>query len=94
LACKPHQFQIRDGRLNENKLVINAGRVAGITVGDQFLISTHPDLLKQALTDKGLSSLTLAKVESVNIHSAVLQQVAGPEWNRKSDLSTLVATYF
>jgi hypothetical protein len=94
LACKPHQFQIRDGRLNENKLVINAGRVAGITVGDQFLISTHPDLLKQALTDKGLSSLTLAKVESVNIHSAVLQQVAGPEWNRKSDLATLVATYF
>ncbi|MDG0968218.1 MAG: hypothetical protein P8O06_00095 [Porticoccaceae bacterium] len=94
LACKPHQFQIMDGHLDKNTLVINAGRVAGITVGDQFLISTHPDLLKQALTDEGLSSLTLAKVESVNTHSAVLQQVAGPQWNRKSDLATLVATYF
>ena len=63
-------------------------------MGDQFLISTNPDLLKQALSENGLASLSLARVESIAPHSSVLVQTAGPEWATLENLSRLVATYF
>ncbi len=94
ISCRPHQFELRQDRLDKTKLVINAGLVAGMSVGDQFLISTNPDLLKQALSENGLASLSLARVESVAPHSSVLVQTAGPEWKTLENLSRLVATYF
>ena len=94
ISCRPHQFELRRDRLDKTKLVINAGLVAGMSVGDQFLISTNPDLLKQALSENGLASLSLARVESIAPHSSVLVQTAGPEWATLENLSRLVATYF
>jgi hypothetical protein len=94
VTCRPHQFQLQKDRLDSENLIINAGQVAGITVGDQFIISTHPDLLKQALSNKGLATLSLARVKSVSKHSATLERMAGPDWSSMKDFSRLVATYF
>ena len=94
VTCRPHQFQLQRDQLDSEKLIINGGQVAGVTVGDQFIISTHPDLLKQALSNQGLATLSLARVESVDKHSATLERVAGPNWSSMKDFSRLVATYF
>jgi hypothetical protein len=59
---------------------INAGYMAGIKRGDQFLISTDANILNQALSMSGLAGLSLAEVDSVTKHSATIRHIAGPQY--------------
>lgn len=94
LQCRPHRFQLFVDKGGFGQITINAGLVAGVNVGDQFLISAGPDLLKEVLSHSGLDRLALAKVDSVTSHSATLKKIAGPSWPVSSDIPRAVATYF
>jgi hypothetical protein len=93
LQCEPHRFQLFVDKVSGG-LEINAGLVAGINVGDKFLISTSSDLLEEVLTNPKLDTLALARVESVDDHSAMLKKIAGPSWPATNDISKAIATYF
>jgi hypothetical protein len=73
---------------------INAGAVAGISVGDQFLISADKNILNESLSLEGLAGLGLAKVGSVTAHAAILTYVAGPEWTQNAVVNRSVAMHF
>lgn len=93
LQCEPHRFQLFVVK-GSGQLEINAGLVAGVNVGDKFLISAGSDPLAEVLSNPKLDTLALAIVESVDDHSAVLKKIAGPSWPAASDISRAVATYF
>ena len=93
LQCEPHRFQLFVIK-GSGGLEINAGLVAGVNVGDKFLISAGSDPLEEVLSKPKLDTLALAIVESVDDHSAILKKIAGPSWPATSDISKAVATYF
>ena len=93
LQCEPHRFQLFVVK-GSGGLEINAGLVAGIDVGDKFLISGGSDPLEEVLRNPKLDTLALAIVESVDDHSAILKKIAGPSWPATNDVSKAVATYF
>jgi hypothetical protein len=93
LQCEPYRFQLFVDKVSGG-LEINAGLVAGINVGDKFLISAGSDLLKEVLSNPKLDTLALARVEAVGDHSAMLIKIAGPSWPATSDISKAIATYF
>ena len=94
LQCEPHRFQLFVDESGSGALEINAGLVAGISIGDKFLISTSSDLLQEVLSNPKLDTLALARVESVDEHSAMLKKIAGPSWPQTSDISSAIATHF
>lgn len=94
LQCEPHRFQLFVDKSGSGALEINAGLVAGISIGDKFLISASPDLLQEVLSNPKLDTLALARVESVDDHSARLKKIAGPSWPQTSEISSAIATHF
>lgn len=94
LACTTQYYHISNADQVSETVMINAGSFAGIRVGDQFLLSTDPDVLNAALNPSALASLGLARVESVNRHSAVLKYIAGPKWSNVQANNSFVALYF
>lgn len=79
---------------DDNKHVqMNAGLIAGIKVGDQFLLTDDAKLLDRAVRPGGLEMLALAQVVSVRAHSASLRLMAGPEGQMPSDLNNRVAVH-
>jgi hypothetical protein len=72
---------------------INAGIIAGVKVGDQFLLSGDTDLLNEVLSSAGLNGLGLAQVVSVTAHSAALKLIAGPKWSDGTELRNRVALH-
>lgn len=94
MACTTQYYHISNADQISETVMINAGSFAGVRVGDQFLLSTDPDVLNAALNPSALASLGLARVESVNRHSAVLKYIAGPKWSNVQANNSFVALYF
>ncbi|XXK44989.1 hypothetical protein ACMAY4_00215 [Porticoccaceae bacterium nBUS_17] len=94
LQCEPHRFQLFVDKSGSGALEINAGLVAGVSIGDKFLISASSDLLQEVLSNPKLDTLALARVESVDDHSAMLKKIAGPSWPQTSEISSAIATHF
>lgn len=92
MDCQTEFYQMAKIPGASNIASINAGEVAGIKVGDQFLISTDEKILNQVLSMSGLAGLALAEVQSVANHSATLKHIAGPQW--AGDVSRSVALHF
>jgi len=78
-SCEVNQYRLSPIAANSQRGQINGGLVAGIQVGDQFLISAGPDLINQALVPRSLEMLVLAEVVSVSAHTAILQRLAGSQ---------------
>lgn len=76
-SCEVNYYRLSKVPGNAQRGQINGGSVAGIGVGDQFLVSTTPDLVNQALRPHGIEAMALAKVVSVGAHTAILQRLAG-----------------
>ena len=93
LHCYAQGYQLTAIAGDSKHIQINAGMVAGIKVGDQFLISDDAKLLDRAVRPGGLEMLTLAQVVSVRAHSASLRLMAGPKGQAPSDLNNLVAVH-
>ncbi len=94
LACTAQYYHVSNADQSSGTVMINAGSVAGVRVGDQFLLSTDPDVINAALNPSALASLGLARVESVNQHSAILKHIAGPKWTNAQANHSFVALYF
>ena len=93
LHCYAQGYQLTAIAGDSKHLQINAGMVAGIKVGDQFLITDDAKLLDRAVRPSGLEMLALAQVVSVRAHSASLRLMAGPEGQAPSDLNNRVAVH-
>ena len=76
------------------KFKIASGSSAGISVGDQFLISANANILSQSLSFSGLAELGLAQVESVTKSGAILRYLAGPKLQGIGSISNSVALHF
>ena len=76
------------------KFKIASGSSAGISVGDQFLISANANILSQSLSMSGLAGLGLAQVESVTKSGAILRYLAGPKLQGIGSISNSVALHF
>lgn len=81
MDCQTQYYQLNKIPGGSNIASINAGRISGVNVGDQFLISTDANILNQALSISGLAGLALAQVDSVTAHSATIKHIAGPSWS-------------
>jgi hypothetical protein len=79
---------------DDQRRTINAGAIAGLRVGDQFLISPSDNILQQVISLSGMSKLGLARVEAVSPHRATLVHIAGPKWTSKDSVSKGFAIYF
>ena len=94
MDCQPEAYQLSAIAGDSDKASINAGLIAGLAVGDQFLISADVNILDEALSLSGLAGLALAEVESVYMHSATIKHVAGLKWPAASEISNAVALHF
>lgn len=75
---------------------INAGSIAGVQVGDQFLLSPTPQISGQGASLDDIGKLVLAQVQTVGLYGATLVVTAGPAVERQlnNNLSHYVAIYF
>ena len=94
MECEEEFYKLRPVPGSADSVRINAGAVAGISVGDQFLISADKNILNESLSLEGLAGLGLAKVGSVTAHAAILTYVAGPEWTQNAVVNRSVAMHF
>ena len=58
---------------------INGGKVAGVKIGDQFLLSRTLQVTGEGASLSDIENLVLAEVQQVSQHSAVLTAVAGQQ---------------
>ena len=94
MECREEFYKLIPQPGTAERVKINAGQIAGINVGDQFLISADKNILNQSLNMEGLSGLGLAEATSVTAHAAILKYVAGPQWSQKALLARSVAMHF
>ncbi len=94
MICMAQYYYLSNADGARGTATINAGSLAGIKLGDQFLLSTDPNVLNAAVNAQALSTLALARVESVNRHTAVLKHIAGPAWTSTQANDNFVALYF
>ncbi|MAH74026.1 MAG: hypothetical protein CBC09_08045 [Cellvibrionales bacterium TMED49] len=94
MSCVAQYYHLKNADGASGTASINAGSLAGVMVGDQFLLSSDPNILNAAIDSSALSTLSLARVESVSRHSAVLRHIAGPRWTSSQANENLVALYF
>ena len=76
LACEPQTVQLQ---LDDGKLVLSAGDLAGLRVGDRVLLADARTLPQHVLEPGALDAAVLAEVKSVSVYRAELKQVAGPK---------------
>ena len=93
MHCYAQAYRLTPIAGDSKHVEINAGLVAGIKVGDQFLLTDDARLLDRAVSPDGLDMLALAQVVSVRAHSASLRLMAGPEGQASSDLNNRVAVH-
>ncbi|MDG1312280.1 MAG: hypothetical protein P8P26_09520 [Porticoccaceae bacterium] len=94
MECQEEFYRLERIPGSIERVNINAGAIAGIKVGDQFLISADKNILNESLSMPGLAGLGLAEVSSVTAHTATLKYVAGPDWSQRSLLNSSVAMHF
>jgi len=75
LGCDNVQPKVTD--LRAQNLQINAGTLAGVRQGDEWLLA-DPQAFPSRLVDKQSASMVLAKVVEVTPHHARLSVLAGP----------------
>lgn len=93
MYCYAQAYRLTPIAGDSKHVEINAGRVAGIKEGDQFLLTDDARLLDRAVSPGGLEMLALAQVVSVRAHSASLRLMAGPENQASSNFNNRVAVH-
>ena len=94
IDCRTEFYSLNVISGRDDKYKIYAGSLAGVKVGDQFLISTNDKILTQSLSMAGLAELGLAQVESMTRRTAVLKHTAGPKPKGLGGISNSVAMHF
>jgi hypothetical protein len=75
-GCRPQSFNV----MQETKQgwVINAGQIAGLSVGDQLLMMNREQLPARILEPDSGEHLALVQVVAVSNDRAVVRKLAGP----------------
>jgi hypothetical protein len=94
INCRTEHYPLNVVSGRDDKYKIYAGSLAGVRVGDQFLISTNNNILTQSLSMSGLAELGLAQVESMSRQTSVLKHIAGPKPKGLGGISNSVAMHF
>ena len=102
LECSRHYYHVSSGPALRSeldartKVKINAGSIAGVKVGDQFLLSPTPQISGQGEAIDDISKLVIAQVQTVGLHGSTLVVTAGPavQGSRAGNFNHYVATYF
>lgn len=94
MECHSDHYPLATLSGDAQRRTINAGAIAGLRIGDQFLISPSADILQQSMSLAGMATLGLARVESVSAHSATLVNIAGPQWVVQPNNDAGFAIYF
>ena len=94
IDCRTDYFRLAIIPGTLEKFMIASGSSAGISVGDQFLISSNANILSQSLSMARLAELGLAQVESVSKSGATLRYIAGPKPQGIGSISNSVALHF
>ncbi len=94
MECHSDHYPLAAIAGDDQRRTINAGAIAGLRIGDQFLISPSENILQQAMSLSGMSKLGLARVEAMSPHRATLVHIAGPKWVSKGNTSQGFAIYF
>lgn len=76
LACEPVQAQVM--HTQADRLQIDQGSLAGVRLGDEWLVSDRRRWPSRMLESESKQSLVLARVEQVSQTRAQLQVLAGP----------------
>jgi len=76
LRCEPLHPQVL--RAQGQTLIINAGALAGLQAGDEWLVADPARFPKRLLEPDGASQTLLAKVTAVSANAAALTVLAGP----------------
>lgn len=91
LACDPQSMVVRQSE--GNRWTIDAGRVSGLQVGDQVLLTNARILPALALDAAAVDAAMLAEVKSVSQYQAELQPVAGSRTPASGDWMAWPYTY-
>jgi hypothetical protein len=75
LACDPQSFAVEKNE--EGQLVIHAGRISGLRVGDQIVLADARLLPGRAIESGALDAAILVEVKSVSDYQSEIRQVAG-----------------
>lgn len=94
MECHSDHYPLAVLAGDDQRRTINAGTLAGLRIGDQFLISPSENILQQSMSLSGMSKLGLARVEAVSPHRATLVHIAGPKWTSKANTTKGFAIYF
>jgi hypothetical protein len=75
---------------------INAGSIAGVQVGDQFLLSPTPQISGEGASLDDIGRLVLAEVQDVGLHGSTLKVTAGEAMHSQlsDNFNHYVAIYF
>lgn len=76
LACEPVHPEVT--KADKQEIRINAGSLAGVRVGDEWLLGDGQRFPKQILEPGVAEQTVLARVETVSSHHAQLKLLAGP----------------
>ena len=76
-GCRPQHFNVMPESV-ANGWVINGGLVAGLAIGDQFLLMNREHLPARILEPDSAQHLALVEVVSVEAGKAVIRKLAGP----------------
>ena len=74
LACDPQALALHN---EDGRLVVNAGDMSGLRVGDRVLLTDPRHLPQHVLEPQALDAAVLAEVKSVSAYRAELKQVTG-----------------
>ena len=102
LECRPDFYHVINSMPVEVdldadiSLRINGGSVAGVQVGDQFLLSPTPQISGGGASLDDIEKLVLTRVERVDSHAATLVVTAGQGDSRaeRHNFNQYVAIYF
>ncbi|MDB9880320.1 hypothetical protein OAC87_07150 [Pseudomonadales bacterium] len=75
--CLPNSFLVTRSARTSPTLLLKSGSLAGMTVGDEFLLSSSRDLQNVVLNGDGINHLGLGRITRVNDFSSVVEVVAG-----------------
>lgn len=102
LKCSHHYYHVSSGPAlggeseASTKVKINAGSIAGVQVGDEFLLSPTPQISGQGESLDDISKLAIAQVQTVGLYGSTLVVTAGPaaQGRMADNFNHYVATYF
>ncbi len=75
--CLPISFMVARAGRSSPTLVLKSGALAGMAVGDEFLLSNSRDFLTVVLNGDGINHLGLGRITRVNDYSSVVEVIAG-----------------